>query len=129
MNTYLGNGESILVADDVEEQREIASAILGTRGYRVDTVDCGEAVIEYLHNNKVDLIVLDMIMDPGLDGLDTYRSIISHWRDQKVIITSGFSETERTREILHLGASVYLKKPYTIEKFGTAVHSVLNSRR
>jgi two-component system, cell cycle sensor histidine kinase and response regulator CckA len=128
MKTYLGNGELILVVDDVEEQREIASAILATLGYRVDTVECGEAAIEYLHKNKVDLIVLDMIMDPGIDGLDTYKEIINHWSDQKVIITSGFSETERTREILHLGASVYLKKPYTIEKFGTAVHSVLNSK-
>lgn len=128
MDTYLGNGESILVVDDVEEQREIASAILTALGYRVDSVESGEAAIEYLHNNKADLIILDMIMDPGIDGLDTYREIINHWPDQKVIITSGFSETERTREVLHLGASVYLKKPYTIEKFGTAVYSVLSSK-
>lgn len=127
MDTYLGNGESILVVDDVEEQREIASAILATLGYCVNTVDSGEAAIEYLRNNKADLIVLDMIMDPGIDGLDTYREIVSRWPDQKVIITSGFSETERTQEVLNLGASVYLKKPYTIEKFGTAVYSVLNS--
>ena len=100
---------------------------MGTLGYRVNTVACGEAAIEYLHNNKVDLIVLDMIMDPGIDGLDTYREIIIHWWNQKVIITSGFSETERTCEVLHPGASVYLKKPYTMEKFGTAVYSVLNS--
>jgi signal transduction histidine kinase len=128
LSTYLGNSESILVVDDVEEQREIATAILDTLGYRVDTVESGEGAIEYLHKNKVDLIILDMIMDPGIDGLDTYREIINHWPDQKVIITSGFSETERTRKVLDLGASIYLKKPYTIEKFGTSVYSVLHSK-
>lgn len=126
MDSYWGKGESILVVDDVEQQREIASAILSTLGYHVDTVDCGEAAIEYLSKTRVDLIVLDMIMDPGIDGLDTYKEIVSRRPDQKVIITSGFSETERTREVLHLGASVYLKKPYTIERLGTAVHSALN---
>lgn len=128
IETYLGNGESILIVDDVEEQREIASAILTTLGYRVDSVDCGEAAIDYLNSNRADLVILDMIMDPGMDGLDTYREIQRSWSNQKVIITSGFSETERTREVLNLGASVYLKKPYTIEKFGTAVHSVLNKK-
>ncbi|WP_163339029.1 response regulator [Desulfopila sp. IMCC35008] len=128
LETYLGNGESILVVDDVEEQREIASAILTALGYRVDSVESGEAAIKYLHNNKVDLMILDMIMDPGIDGLDTYKEVINHWPDQKVIITSGFSETDRTREVLHLGASVYLKKPYTIEKFGTSVDAVLHSK-
>ena len=90
VDTYRGKGESILVVDDVEEQRVIASAILATLGYHVDTVDCGEAAIEYLNNNTVDLVVLDMIMDPGIDGLDTYKEIISSWKYQKFIITIGF---------------------------------------
>ncbi|BHH86180.1 response regulator [Desulforhopalus sp. 52FAK] len=127
MDTYLGSGQSILVVDDVEEQRVIASAILTTLGYLVDTVGSGEEAIDYLHKNNADLIILDMIMDPGIDGLDTYRKIITHWPDQQVIIASGFSETERIREVLQLGASVYLKKPYTIESFGTAIYSVLHS--
>ena len=125
METYMGKGEKILVVDDVKEQREIASAILTVLGYTVMAVESGEAAVDYLSQNSVDLVVLDMIMDPGMDGLDTYQQIVKYHPNQNAIIASGFSETERIREVLRLGASVYLKKPYTIEKIGTAVRSVL----
>jgi two-component system cell cycle sensor histidine kinase/response regulator CckA len=127
METYMGNGETILVVDDIKEQREIAKAILTTLGYRVSTVASGEAAVAYLSQNEVDLMVLDMIMDPGMDGLDTYQQVIQRHPHQKAIVASGFSETERIREVLRLGAAVYLKKPYTIEKIGLAVRSVLTS--
>ena len=127
VEAYQGNGESILVVDDIKEQREIASAILTTLGYRVTTLGSGEAAIEYLERENADLVILDMIMDPGMDGLDTFRKIIELRPEQKVMITSGFSEAKRTSEVLRLGASLYLKKPYTIERIGTAVRSVLNS--
>jgi len=127
MDTYMGKGETILVVDDVREQREIASAILTTLGYRVLAVESGEAAVEYLSKNTVDLMVLDMIMDPGIDGLDTYQQVIRRHPAQKAIIASGFSETDRIREVLRIGASMYLKKPYTIEKIGTAVKSVIGA--
>jgi len=124
---YMGNGETILVVDDIMEQREIASEILTTLGYRVMTVPSGERAVEYLQVNTVDLLVLDMIMDPGMDGLDTYRQIIQRHPHQKAIIASGFSETERIREVQRLGAARYLKKPYTMENIGIAVQAVLAS--
>ena len=55
---YMGSGESILVVDDVQEQREIASATLDQLGYSVTTVTCGEEAIEYLKSNSADLIIL-----------------------------------------------------------------------
>jgi len=118
---YMGNGESILVIDDVEEQREIASGILRKLGYSVESVASGEEAIEYLKENQVDLLVLDMIMDPGIDGLETYKRILKLRPGQKAIIASGFSETERVKETQNLGAGKYIKKPYTIEKIGIAV--------
>jgi len=73
---YMGKGESILVVDDVEEQREIASAILKKLGYSVTSVSSGEEAVDYMKNNPADLLVLDMIMDPGIDGLETYKRIL-----------------------------------------------------
>jgi DNA-binding NarL/FixJ family response regulator len=67
-----------------------------------------------------------MIMDPGIDGLETYRRILAMHPGQKAVIASGFSETDRIHQVLRLGASTYLKKPYTIEKIGVAVRSVLD---
>jgi DNA-binding NtrC family response regulator len=121
----MGKGESILVVDDVRGQREIVFNLLTTLGYEVDTVSSGEEAVEYLKEHNVDLIILDMIMPPGIDGLDTYKEILELHLDQKAIIASGFSETDRVREAQRLGAGQYIKKPYTLEKIGIAVKDAL----
>ena len=126
---YRGRGESILVVDDIREQREIALKILSQLGYSVDTAASGEEAIEYLKDDAVDLVVLDMIMTPGIDGLETYRRIIARYPNQKTIIASGFSETNRVREAQRLGAGKYLKKPYTIESIGLAIRAELDKEK
>jgi PAS domain S-box-containing protein len=120
-----GQGETILIVDDVEEQRNIATLMLSKLGYCVNAVPCGEKAVEYIKDNPADLIVLDMIMDPGMDGLETYRKILEYKPHQKAIIASGFSETWRVKETQRLGAGEYVKKPYTIEKIGQAVGAEL----
>lgn len=120
-----GNGESILIIDDIAEQRQIASEMLEKLGYKVKTVASGEAAVDYLVNHTVDLIVLDMIMDPGIDGLETYQKILQIRPGQRTIIASGYSESERVKEAQRIGAGTYIKKPYLIEKFGRAVKSEL----
>ncbi|NTW77780.1 MAG: PAS domain S-box protein, partial [Syntrophaceae bacterium] len=75
VSEYMGSGESILVVDDVKEQRELATNIFRKLKYNVASVSSGEEAIEYLKQNQVDLMVLDMIMDPGMDGLDTYKRV------------------------------------------------------
>ena len=79
-----------------------------------------------MKDNKADLLILDMIMDPGIDGLDTYKRILKLHPNQKAIIASGFSETERVKEAQRLGAGKYIKKPYTLEKIGMAVKKELS---
>lgn len=121
-----GNGESILVVDDIEEQREIASRMLTRLGYTVNTAPSGEDALLFLKNNPIDLLILDMIMEPGTDGLTTYKEALTINPDQKAVIASGFSETDRVKEAQNLGAGAYVKKPYTIQKLGTAVRNELN---
>ena len=125
IGSYSGDGESILVIDDVEEQRKIASGMLKELGYSVVSVSSGEEAIEYLRTNKIDLLVLDMIMDPGMDGLETYRKIIEIHPGQKAIIASGFSETDRVKEVQSLGAGAYIRKPLLLKKVGLAVKEEL----
>jgi PAS domain S-box-containing protein len=126
VETYNGDGETILVVDDVEMQRELAVDLLARLNYKAASVSSGEDAITYVQNHKVDLLVLDMIMDPGLDGLDTYRQILAYRPDQRAIIASGFAETGRVKEAQRLGAAAYIRKPYTIEKIGLAVYQALN---
>ena len=122
---YQGQGESILVVDDAAEQREIAQGILSSLGYKVTVLSSGEDAVEYLKNIHADLIVLDMIMDPGIDGLDTYARIVEFKPNQKAIIVSGYSETERVQAAQKLGAGAYVQKPYIREKIGLAIKAEL----
>ncbi len=122
---YKGQGETVLVVDDVPEQRQIASAMLTRLGYLVQVAGSGEEAVDYLRTREVDLVVLDMIMDPGIDGLETYRRIIETHPGQKAVVASGFSISHRVREIQKLGAGVYIKKPYSIEKIAMAVRTEL----
>ena len=102
--------------------------MLARLNYRVTSVSSGEAAVEYLKANKVDLVVLDMIMDPGMDGLDTYKKILEIHPEQKAIIVSGFSESERVREAQDLGVGAYVRKPYILERLGLAVRKELDRK-
>ena len=122
---YKGNGETILVVDDVESQREISCKMLDILEYKAKSVSSGEEAVEYLKENTVDLILLDMIMDPGINGRETYEQIISIHPNQKAIIVSGFAETDEVKETQKLGAGQYIKKPFALEMIGLAVKEEL----
>jgi PAS domain S-box-containing protein len=125
---YKGKGESVLVVDDVAEQRDVAARLLARLGYKVNSVSSGEEAVEYLRVNTVDILVLDMIMAPGLDGLSTYQKILESKQKQKAILVSGFSETERVKEAQKLGAGAYVKKPYVLERIGIAIRDELSRK-
>ncbi|MBA3028188.1 MAG: response regulator [Desulfobacteraceae bacterium] len=122
---YKGKGEKILIVDDLEEQRIIASSMLTKLGYITNSVPSGEEAIKYIKGNKVDLIVLDMILENGIDGLDTYKNILEISPHQKAIITSGYSESDRVKEAQKLGAIHYLRKPYSLEQLGKTIRNGL----
>ena len=118
---------SILVVDDVVEQREIAVEMLKALGYEAEAVESGEAALTYLEQHAVDLLLLDMVMDPGMDGLETFRRVLTVNPGQKAIIASGFSKSERVLEALALGASHFLNKPYRLQHLAEAVKTALRA--
>jgi CheY-like chemotaxis protein len=125
IETFKGNGETILVVDDDESQRDISCKMLETIGYKAEVVPSGEEAVEYLKDNTVDLILLDMIMDPGMNGLETYERIIEIHPNQKAVIVSGFAETDDVKKAQELGAGKYLKKPLTLERLGPIIKEEL----
>ena len=125
---YMGKGESALVVDDMAEQRDVAASLLTRLGYEVHLVSSGEEAVEYLKGNKADILVLDMIMAPGMDGLETYQRVLEINPKQKAILVSGFSETQRVRKAQKLGAGAYVKKPYIMEKIGVAIKHELDRK-
>ena len=125
IENYKGNKETILVVDDMENQREISCRMLDRLGYTTIAVSSGEEAVEYLKENSVDLILLDMIMDPGINGRETYERIIKIHPGQKAIIVSGFAATDEVKQAQKSGAGRYIKKPVTLEKIGIAVKEEL----
>ncbi|MBN1567462.1 MAG: response regulator [Acidobacteria bacterium] len=123
---YHGRGETVLVVDDLESQRALLTDILNRLGYKAQSSASGEDAVEYLKHNSADLLVLDMIMPPGMDGLDTYRQIIQFRPGQKAIIASGYSETARVRQLQELGVGAYIRKPYTVKQIGRTVRAELD---
>lgn len=84
-----------------------------------------QAALDYLQTQAVDLLLLDMIMPPGMDGLDTYRAVLNRHPDQKALVVSGFAETERVQETLRLGAAGFIRKPYSVETLAHAIQRVV----
>ena len=123
---HRGYGEKILVIDDQKKQQEIASSLLDGLGYKTDVVGSGEEAIAYIKLKSVDLIVLDMIMDSGINGRETYEEILKINPKQRAIIASGFAENEEVKQTLFLGASQFVKKPYTLTQMGQAVKQALS---
>ncbi len=124
---YQGNGETILVVDDDSGQRAIALQILNRLGYSSNAVDCGEEALRYLSREKVDLVILDMIMAPGMNGCQTFKKILLLHPRQKAIITSGYSENQDAREALALGVRRFVKKPYLVGTLAVAIKDTLEN--
>ena len=121
----LFGSERILIVDDIEEQRNLAVRLLSSLGYTTDTAENGTQAVKILKNKQYDLIILDMIMEDNFDGLDTFKEIIKIRPDQKAIIVSGFSETDRVEEARNLGVGTYISKPYSINNIGTVIRKML----
>lgn len=113
-------GKTVLVVDDMTDQRALATTILKQLGFSVASVRSGEDAVDYLTRSSVDLVLLNMIMF-GTDGLQTFRQIIEIRPDQKVLLVSGYSINTRLRQERELQGHTFIKKPYRIDILGPAI--------
>ena len=121
-----GSGESILLIDDEQEQNELIAKLLTNLGYKVFSVVSGDDGLSFLQSQKVDLVILDMIMGNGLNGRETYERILKRYPHQKAIVMSGYSKNEETEKIKHLGVDHFLEKPVTLPQMGRAIKQILS---
>jgi two-component system, cell cycle sensor histidine kinase and response regulator CckA len=120
-----GNGEKILILDDETIQLEIADSLFTELNYKVRTQSDPEKIYKDIDDFRPDIVILDMILTENLDGLDVYRKIKEKHKDMKVMIISGYSESERVVEAISLGVKRFVKKPFTIEEIGSAIREIL----
>ncbi len=122
-----GQGENILVVDDDALQRDISVKMLRLLDYTASAVASGEEAVASLENGAVDLILMDMLMEPGMNGCQTYAEVIKRYPGQKAIIVSGYSENEDVVKAYQLGAEGFIKKPYTVTQLGRTVQEILKT--
>ncbi len=121
-----GEGTKILVVDDEEGVRQLASDILLEHGYNVVTASDGAQALERLKSNPdIRLVILDMVM-PGMGGKDTCIEIKRTPNPPKVLICTGYSELADLESILGKHADGLLQKPYNTNDMASAVEDLLS---
>ena len=112
----MSNGlKSVLVVDDNEDIRSLLSLVLQKENYEVFLAANGNDAIQIVKNNKVDLILLDVMM-PGLSGLEVL-SIIREDKDKRIneipiMMITAKSTISDIDAAVELGASSYIIKPF-----------------
>jgi PAS domain S-box-containing protein len=124
---YYGSGERILVVDDEALQRDIACQLLSSLGYKTKSCASGEEAVSLIEKEPFDLVLLDMLMEPGINGRHCFEQMRVHKPDLKAIIVSGFSKNDEVKKALQQGVSSFIRKPYTLQQLGTEIDTILNA--
>jgi putative two-component system response regulator len=124
---YLTNAR-ILIVDDREEDREMLSGILTGR-YTLHLAASGEECLKEMHEFHPDLVLLDINMPNGLDGIETLRCIRKLNRDLPVVMISGVGTYERNVETYRLGAHDFIAKPYDIHHVCERIEKIISEQQ
>jgi CheY-like chemotaxis protein len=126
----LGEGGDILVVDDDPANRELLERRLDRQGYDVVSVGDGEAALEHLSTNRVDLVLLDMVM-PGLGGADVLRRLKDDevMRTVPVIMLSALDDVNEVVNCVLLGAEDYVLKPFNPVLLKARIAATLEKHR
>ena len=108
----MNSKNSILVVDDEVGPRESLRMILKPI-YDVHTVENGQDALDFISQEKVDLVTLDLNM-PGLSGADVLQKIKKLQPDIEVMVITGYGTLDNAREALGLGAGDFISKPFSI---------------
>ncbi|MBK7140929.1 MAG: response regulator [bacterium] len=117
--------ESVLVFDDMADQRRVAAALLKSLGYLVAEAGSMQQALEMVGTNRFDVLVLDMLLDDSYDGLDAHCEIKRVQPHIVTVVVSGFVPTQRVQAIIDSGNAVFLPKPFTGPALGSAIRGLM----
>ncbi len=131
VSSMAGAGACILIVDDEPGQRVLCRCSLEGSGYSVLEAENGRQALEFFAvplaaelESPIDLVVLDMVLGSGWDGLETYQAIQKRFPDQKVLIVSAHAHGDHVQRTRAMGAD-WLSKPYEREALLKAVQARL----
>ena len=119
----------VLVIDDEEIIRMVAKSLLENIGYEVLLAKDGQEGIEILSINKdiISIVILDVIM-PRMGGKEALKEIKKISPDVKVIMASGFTQTDKENDFFELGALDFIHKPYRQKELYSVLDNALNTK-
>jgi PAS domain S-box-containing protein len=123
-----GGGETILLADDEQNVRDLMRKVLTLRGYKVLLARDGLEAIDIYQSTKdaIDLVILDMMM-PNLSGRDAYKRLKEINPAVKVIFCSGYGLDHKAMEELQNKGAGFIHKPFALEQLIQAVREILDA--
>ena len=121
------NDPVVLVVDDEKPLRDFVRRNLEVRHYKVITASNGLEAMATFNNEKVDLVILDLMM-PHLDGLETTRRIREVSKTPIIILTALGEESDKV-QAFDLGADDYLTKPFGVGELMGRIKAVLRRAR
>ncbi|MGQ9682469.1 MAG: HD domain-containing phosphohydrolase [Anaerolineae bacterium] len=116
---------SILIVDDEEDIRQLLFRVLSRAGYRATVAKDAHAALDLLQHQAFDLLITDLRMPGGLDGLDLLRLVAQQWPSTKGIILTGYGSIQNAVEATKLGADNYVTKPIVISEFLETIRATL----
>ena len=114
----------VLVVDDEMDTRVFLYSLLDSAGYRVATCTQGLEALDYVAQNRPDLVVSDVRM-PEIEGLEVLAKVKYMSPETRVLLITAFPEAGLRREALEAGGEDVLYKPFTNEAFLASVARAL----
>lgn len=116
----------VLVVDDEESIRALATQVLATFGYEATTAPSGEAALELLEAGRFDAIVTDIRM-PGMGGIAFYGEVARRWPALagRVVIMTGDLENDAVAALVREAGLAALEKPFRLEALRAALSQAL----
>jgi two-component system, cell cycle sensor histidine kinase and response regulator CckA len=120
--------QTVLVADDERMVRELACTLLKRVGYRVFAAADGQAAVDLYRNHahEIDIVLLDMTM-PRLTGQEAFEAMREIRGDVRVILSSGYSESEAVERFPNKGLAGFIQKPYRPQELFQKVGEALSA--
>ena len=119
--------ESILIVDDNDLVRDTLFGLVTALGFSATVASGGAEALEILDKESFTFLLTDMKM-PGMDGMDLIKAARRRFPDLSIISMTGYSEGYRYVDVIHAGASDFIKKPFDIEELEAKVSRIINER-
>ena len=117
----------ILIVDDEPPIRRFLRTALAAQDYRVEEAADGEAALDFLARNPVDLVILDLGL-PGMDGMAVIARLRGQGSAMPIIVLSSRDDEAGKVAALDLGADDYVAKPFSVEEMSARIRAALRHR-